>query len=141
MNSSGTVKHEGIVSKVEGNRITVSFMAQSACGECSAKNLCQISEQKEKEIVIENPSQSFRPGEPVQIIMHSSMGLRAVFLGYVIPFILLIAALAIGDKIFSDELYVGLFGLGVAGMYYLALYLFRDIVSGKFSFTIRKMHE
>lgn len=140
MEYSGVIEHTGVVSKIEGHRITVSFLAQSACGACGAKSLCQISEQKEKEVEITDFSGNFYVGEIVNVFMKKTAGLQAVWYGYFVPFMVMLAALIAGSLLFSREWETGVLAISTVLLYYFVLYLFRKRIAGKFTFYIKKLH-
>lgn len=139
MDNSGIIEHAGVVSKIDGHRITVSILAQSACAACGAKNLCNIAEQKEKKVEINDDSETYRIGENVSIFMKQSSGLRAIWYGYFIPFLFMLAGLISGNFLFAKEWQIGLFALGITILYYFFLYFLRKRLAEKFTFYIKKL--
>jgi len=139
MESPTIIEHQGIVSRIEGNRITVAFIAQSACGACNAKNFCQVAEQKEKEVQVTDSTGRFQVGETVNLVMHQSMGTRAVFLAYVVPFILMILSLICTNAIAHNEIVSAFIALGVLALYYIILSFFKHYIAKSFSFHIEKL--
>lgn len=139
MDNSGIIEHAGVVSKIEGHRITVSILAQSACAACGAKNLCHIAEQKEKEVEINDDSRTYYVGENVSVFMKQSSGLRAVWYGYFIPFLVMLAGLISGNYLFTREWQTGLFAIGIIILYYIFLYFLRKRIAEKFTFYIKKL--
>ena len=139
MDNSGIIEHAGVVSNVDGHRITVSILAQSACAACGAKNLCHVADQKEKEVEINDNSGTYRIGERVSVFMKQSSGLRAVWYGYFIPFLVMMAGLIVGNLLFSLEWQTGLFAIGVTTLYYFFLYFLRKYIAKKFTFYIKKL--
>jgi sigma-E factor negative regulatory protein RseC len=73
----------------------------------------------------------------VTIRMKQSSGHIAVFLGYVMPLILLVAVLIILISLSVPELTAGLGALAVLIPYYFILYIFRNKISRKFIFTLK----
>jgi len=69
--------------------------------------------------------------------MGKSMGKRAVFLGYILPFIVLLATLIISLNLFDDEGIAGLIAFGILIPYYFILYLFKDKLRNSFEFRLR----
>ena len=87
------IKHQGIVEKVDGRHVIVRIVQTSACAACSAKGLCNASESKEKQIDVYESNPSYRIGEEVVLCGSTTMGMRAVFLAFGIPVLLLLFAL------------------------------------------------
>jgi sigma-E factor negative regulatory protein RseC len=130
------VHHEGIVQKNSGDFVTVNISSVSACSSCHAKGSCNVSESEAKIIEV-NGNYDVRPGDPVTILMKQSMGYSALFLGYILPFFLIIASLIILSSIEFAELTAGLFSLAMLVPYYTILFLFRKQINKKFDFTLK----
>ena len=56
--ASGIIEHEGIVSRVEGDRVYVKITSQSACGTCKAREACGLAEAQEKIVEVTTPERS-----------------------------------------------------------------------------------
>ncbi len=88
------ITHPGIVQSIENNRVQVMILAESACVSCKAKSVCSVSEMKEKVIdVIKEPGRDYKIGERVNVIMQKSLGPKAIFLGYLLPFLIVVSIL------------------------------------------------
>jgi positive regulator of sigma E activity len=131
-----SIEHEGIVQKSDNNSVTVSIISSAACSGCHAEGICSLSGREEKIIEIQG-IYKVHPGDSVTIQMKQSSGNIAVFLGYVMPLILLVAILIILVSLSVPELTAGLGALAVLIPYYLILYVFRNRISKKFTFTLK----
>lgn len=133
------IKHRGIVEKVEGSHVVVRIVQTSACAACSAKGLCNASESKEKQIDVYEVNASYRIGEEVVLCGTTSMGMRAVFLAFGIPMLLLLVALFVTMRVTDgDALVSSLVALFAVVPYYLVIYFMKDKLNKTFSFTIEK---
>ena len=133
------IKHRGIVEKVEGAHVVVRIVQTSACAACSAKGLCNASESKEKQIDVFEAGASYRIGEEVVLCGSTSMGMRAVFLAFGIPMLLLLFALFVSMQVTDgDALVSSLVALFAVVPYYLVIYFMKDKLNKTFSFTIEK---
>ena len=133
------IKHRGIVEKVEGSHVVVRIVQTSACAACSAKGLCNASESKEKQIDVFEAGASYRIGEEVVLCGSTSMGMRAVFLAFGIPMLLLLFALFVSMQVTDgDALVSSLVALFAVVPYYLVIYFMKDKLNRTFSFTIEK---
>ena len=133
------IKHRGIVEKVEGAHVVVRIVQTSACAACSAKGLCNASESKEKQIDVFEADASYRIGEEVVLCGSTSMGMRAVFLAFGIPMLLLLFALFVSMQVTDgDALASSLVALFAVVPYYLVIYFMKDKLNRTFSFTIEK---
>ena len=133
------IKHRGIVEKVEGSHVVVRIVQTSACAACSAKGLCNASESKEKQIDVYEVNASYRIRELVVLCGTTSMGMRAVFLAFGIPMLLLLVALFVTMRVTDgDALVSSLVALFAVVPYYLVIYFMKDKLNKTFSFTIEK---
>jgi len=138
MRDSRSVEHKGVVEKVDGAMVRVGFAAQSACSGCHAKGTCSLSEVDAKFVEVKNDSMELNVGDSVDIILQQRQGFRALWLGYVLPFLIMVTSLIVVVAITDREGLAGLIGISVLVPYYLGLYILRDRVREKFEFKIRK---
>lgn len=137
------VKHSGIVERINGNYLQVKITQATSCSACSIKNHCTSAESKEHLIdVYDKEVAQYHVGDEVWIIGSTSMGRKAVWYGYLLP-LLILMALIIGLTSWwgnDSELSVALYSLGCIFLYYLLLYYFgKDKMKKTFSFTLSKM--
>ncbi len=137
-NSKDTIIHPGIIRKVEDDRIIVNIIAQSACASCYAKGMCSVADMEEKSIEVHRkPGHNYKPGEKVTVAMEKSLGTKAVIIGYVIPFLIVLISLIILSIITNNQGFVGLISLSLLIPYYLGVYLMRDKLKKTFIFRIQ----
>ena len=132
------VSHKGIVKSVTPELTTVEIMSLSACAECNAKGMCGIADSEIKEISVPtDPYSDHKPGDEVEVMLKKSMGLKAVWISYVIPlFILMILILSL-SSVTVHEVYAGLGAIAGVALYYLLIYIFRDRLAKDFVFYIK----
>ena len=129
------IKHTGVVEAINGNNCYVRILQHSACSGCSAQRLCNSSESKEKIITVLLNGEDVQVGETVNIEGTVVQGLRAVYICYMIPLVLLIVSVYLGVRLSGDMLGVFL-SLGVLAIYYIVLYLRRNKLKNQFEYTI-----
>jgi sigma-E factor negative regulatory protein RseC len=141
MSAAQNVCHPGVVESVGPHLIRVNILSRSACGSCHAKSSCSLGESQDKTIDIYplEDSASFTIGEQVEVIMQESMGLKALFWGYITPFIFVLLTLILLVSITGNEKLAGLISLATLFPYYVSLYFFRHSLKKTFSFSIRKI--
>ena len=132
------VSHKGIVKSVTPELTTVEIVSLSACAECHAKGMCGIADSEIKEISVPtDPYSDHKPGDEVEVMLKKSMGLKAVWISYVIPlFILMILILSL-SSVTVHEVYAGLGAIAGVALYYLLIYIFRDRLAKDFVFYIK----
>lgn len=138
MPSGKPIEHIGIIHKIDGFNIQVSFSDQPACSGCHAKNVCSIAGMEKKSVDIVQTG-NFKIGEKVMVILKKSLGYKALLLGYLIPFIIVLLFLVLFSIFLNNELLAGLYSLLVLIPYYMILYRFRENIRREFSFLIRKL--
>ena len=139
--TNNTIKHLGIVENIQGSHLSVRIVQTSACAACSAKGHCSSADSKDKIIdIIDTAASSYRVGEKVMVIGETSMGMMAVVLAFIIPFILLIFSLFLFMALMENELYSALLSLAILIPYYFILWLNKTRLKQKFSFTIKPIN-
>lgn len=139
--TNNTIKHLGIVENIQGSHLSVRIIQTSACAACSAKGHCSSADSKDKIIDINDAAaSSYQIGEQVMVIGETSMGMSAVALAFIIPFVLLIFTLFILMAWIGNELYAALFSLVALIPYYFVLWLNKTRLKQHFSFTIKPIN-
>lgn len=144
------IKHDGIVIAVNGDgTVRVRIVQTSACAACKAKAMCASAESKEKEILAlfvgeeakrrEGERQDIKIGDEVVVMVQQKMGWKAILLAYMLPFIVMMTVVAIGNGLLGiREEVIGTAALCAMGVYYIVLGFFKDKIQKDFSFTARK---
>ncbi len=138
MESNTNVAHEGIVEKIAGTQVRVRFVAHSACSACHAKGVCSISDSEEKFVDVTNTLTGLSVGDRVEVLLAQNQGFKAVFFGYGLPLIILLAVIFICNGITGREGFSALIGLGSLAPYYLLVFLFRKRITRSIEFKLRK---
>ena len=135
--SEETISHEGIITKITDDSLEVKITAQSACALCHAKSACGMGEQAEKILTVPRPEgKEFQLMQKVKVIMAINQGNKAAVLAYLIPIILLLAALFICLGLGLSEGLSALIGIVALVPYYMILYTQRDKLKRRFEYRI-----
>ncbi len=137
MKKDEVIEHEAIVKEVNEKAIIVNVLAKSACISCQLKKVCSISDFKEKSVEVLKEDNKVKPGDKVIVYLSQDLGLKAVFLGYVLPFIIVVLTLIIFLEFTGNELASGLISLTVLIPYYLFVYLFRHKIRKRYKFKLK----
>ncbi len=132
------ISHDGIVDSLEGNEVVVKITGYAACHECHARAACKVTEGNDKYLRLKSSSDDFRTGDRVRVFLDRSLGFRALFLGYILPFLLVMTALVIASALKCSELLAGGLSLSILAPYYMGLKLFRKKLDRQFSCFIQK---
>ena len=132
------IKHEGVVETIDEQGITVRFLSSSACAGCHAKGICSLADSKEKKVVIETCGNHYIPGEKVNIVLARSLGFKALFLGYILPFLTVLFTLILVYGLTKREGLAGITALLVLVPYYLLLKTFSHRLTKEFVFKLGK---
>lgn len=139
--TNNTIKHLGLVENIQGSHLSVRIVQTSACAACSVKGHCSSADSKDKIIdIIDTAAASYQVGENVMVVGETSMGMQAVALAFIIPFVLLIFTLFLFMALIENELYAALLSLAVLVPYYYILWLNKTRLKQKFSFTIKPIN-
>jgi sigma-E factor negative regulatory protein RseC len=137
MQNENTIEHSGIVKSVDANHAIVDIVAHPACSGCIASGICDLSEEKNKEIrTLSDPG--IKAGDRVLVVMKQSLGFRALFLGYLMPFIIVMVILIVMTALGLSEALAGISALLALVPYYAFIYFRKEKIGRSFSFTIKK---
>lgn len=132
------VTHKGKVVKMTPQVTTVAILQHGACSECHAAGLCGMGEMAEKLVEVPtDPYAFYGVGDEVEVLLKASMGMKAVWLAYFIPLLVLLAVVLPLSALHVGEVVTGICALVAVGLYYLLLYLFRDKLKNEYIFTIK----
>lgn len=132
------VAHKGKVVKMTPQVTTVAILQHGACSQCHAAGLCGMADMAEKMVEVPtDPYAFYGVGDEVEVVLKASMGLKAVWLAYCIPLLVLMAVVLPLSALKVGEVITGISALAAVGLYYLLLYLFRDALRNEYVFTIK----
>ena len=132
------VMHTGQVVSMTPKTTTVQIVSQSACAQCHAAGLCGLSEYTEKAIQVPtDPYATYSVGDEVQVVLKASMGMKAVWIAYFFPLVVLLAVALGLIALGVSEVVSGLAGIAAVGLYYLGVWLLRDRLQNEYVFTIQ----
>lgn len=134
------VEQKGIVIKKQENKVVVKIEQKSTCSSCHARGACTSLDKKDKEIEITTKDvENYSIGDEVIITISTKLGMKAVFIAFVLPLILIVVALFLSIKIFSlSQSLSALISLLVLSAYYFFLYKQNLFLSKQFNFTIKE---
>ncbi len=132
------VSHKGKVVKMTPQVTTVAILQHGACSQCHAAGLCGMADIAEKAVEVPtDPYASYGVGDEVEVLLKATMGLKAVWLAYFVPLLVLLGVVMALIGLGVAEVPAGLSGMGAVALYYLLLYLFRDKLKKEYIFTIK----
>ncbi len=134
------IEHQGVIKEIDDNMVKVSILSKSSCTSCQVKGACSVSEIEEKIIDIKCDTTQYKKGEIIDVYYKQSLGFRALFLGYILPFLIVLFSLIIIINLGYSEGIAGLSSILLLIPYYLALYLIRKKLKETFSFSIKKIN-
>ena len=132
------VSHKGRVVRMTPQVTTVAIEQHSACAQCHAAGLCGLSDVVEKAVEVPtDPYAGYGVGDEVEVLLKASMGMKAVWLAYFLPLVVLLAVILGLICLGVGEVAAGLSGIAAVGVYYFLLWLFRDRLRNEYIFTIK----
>lgn len=138
MAKKNEIIHDGKIIEITPDFTSVEIVSSSACSSCHAKGLCGMSEEHEKVIMVPtDPYSEYAVGDDVKVATKMTMGLKAVWISYVIPLAILMILILSLSSVIGNEFLMG--GVAIAGVavYYFFIWLFRDRLSDQFEFYIK----
>jgi len=96
------ITEEGTIKRIVGQKAWVTTHRSEACHQCEAKGVCHsLGSGKEVEILADNEAHA-APGDRVLLALESRPLLKATFLIYMVPIILMIVGAFIGSRVASQ---------------------------------------
>ncbi|MCI6492225.1 MAG: SoxR reducing system RseC family protein [Bacteroidales bacterium] len=134
-----SIAHDGIIVEITPDFTTVEILSSSACASCHAKGLCGMSEEEKKLIMVPtDPYTVYSEGQQVKVMTKKSMGLKAVWISYVIPLLILLILILSLSSVIGNEAYVGLAAIAGVALYYFVIWLLRNKLESEFVFYIEE---
>ena len=138
MRKKAEIAHEGRILEINPDFTTVEILSSSACASCHAKGLCGMSEEEKKIIMVPtDPYTFYEKGDSVYVMTKKTMGLKAVWISYVIPLVILLILILSLSPVIGNEAYTGLAAIGGVALYYFVIWLIRDKLENGFMFYIK----
>lgn len=139
MSAKNEISHTGTIVGITPEYTTVEIIAQSACAACHARGMCGVADESQKIIMVPtDPYAGYKVGDEVSVMLKRSMGMKAVWISYVIPLLILMILILSLSSVTVHEVYAGLAAIGGVALYYLVIYLFRDKLAKDFVFYIKE---
>ena len=136
---SNKIKHAGVVDGVEGECVRVRILQSSACCACKVAAHCNASETKEKIIdVMDADASHYQKGDQVMVVADTAVGFRASLYGYLLPLILMVVTLVGVLAATHSEGLAAVSALGILIPYYFLLFLMRNKLRNRLSFTLER---
>ena len=136
---SNKIKHAGVVDGVEGECVRVRILQSSACSACKVAAHCNASETKEKIIdVMDADASHYQKGDQVMVVADTAVGFRASLYGYLLPLILVVVTLVGVLAATHSEGLAAVSALGILIPYYVLLFLMRNKLRNRLSFTLER---
>lgn len=134
-----TIEHQGVIISINNQIAQVRIEQTSACASCHVKSMCGASERSEKIIDAHISDSSLKVDDQVTIIGQKSLGMQAILLAYVLPFVVIVSVLFIVNTFTTNEMIIGTCALASLIPYFIILRLMRNKIQAKFQFfAIRK---
>lgn len=133
------ISHSGIVETVSEGCVSVRILQTSACAACKVSGYCHAAEAKEKIVdVFDCDLAKYSTGQEVIVTASTAVARKALLLGFVMPFLLVLAVLVVVLLLTNNEGVAALAALGSLLPYYFLIWLRRDNIRRDISFQIEE---
>ena len=138
MSSNSEISHRGRIVSITPEVTTVEIVSESACAACHAKGLCSLGDSTVKQVELPTRGwDNYSVGQEVSVVLRASMGHKAVWLAYVLPLVVMVAALLGTLAAGGSELLAGGVAIGAVALWYLVLWLLRGRLRNEYIFNIK----
>ena len=135
---SNRISHSGVIDKIDGDHVQVRIVQTSACAACKVAGYCNAAESKVKmvDVFCDSVAKQLSVGQTVTVTVSRQVATQALLWAFGLPFLLMVSVLIIVLKWTGSEGLAALSGLGILVPYFIALWLFRDRMRDRLSFSI-----
>ncbi len=134
-----SIEHTAIIENIDGQIVDLVMQVEGACQSCKAQKLCGMGDAGEKRLSVHAPDAGdFEVGGQVIVSISPSMGVNAVAVSYIYPFLVMLGTLLALTGLGATELTAGLSALGALVVYFLVIRIFRKKLDRAVEFKIRK---
>ena len=133
----------GVVVDVKPKEVVVKIEQKSTCANCHSRGACTSFDKKDKEIeVATDKAADYKIGDKVKVSISTKLGMKAVFIAFVLPFVFLMIAIVLSLKVFDlSEALSCLIAISVMGIYYFILFKRKKSLRKQFVFKIHHCNE
>lgn len=134
------VEQCGRVVEVVPGKVTVNIVSSSMCASCHAKGACGTLDTKDKKIEVKTEDYNkYKVNDSVTVYMDRKLGFKAVFLGFLFPFLIMISLIFINKYLYPEilDIYLALISITSLVIYYFMIYLLRNKIDKEFVFKIK----
>lgn len=133
----------GVVVDVKPKEVVVKIEQKSTCANCHSRGACTSFDKKDKEIeVATDKAADYKIGDKVNVSISTKLGMKAVFIAFVLPFVFLMIAIVLSLKVFDlSEALSCLIAISVMGIYYFILFKRKKSLRKQFVFKIHHCNE
>ena len=135
---SNRISHSGVIDKIDGDHVQVRIVQTSACAACKVAGYCNAAESKVKmvDVFCDSVAKQLSVGQTVTVTVSRQVATQALLWAFGLPFLLMVSVLIIVLKWTGSEGLAALSGLGILVPYFIVLWLFRDRMRDRLSFSI-----
>jgi sigma-E factor negative regulatory protein RseC len=137
MSNKAKIEHKGTVKEILDDLLLVKIVPESSCQSCRAKMFCG-ADGEEKIIEVSSWDEDYETGESVMVMLKESLGFKALFYGYIAPFLVILFSIVFMLSLGLNEGLTAIISLLLLAPYYGILYLYKDKLKKEFTFSIRK---
>jgi positive regulator of sigma E activity len=138
MDTSVCIEQKGTVEEITSHYIRVKTRRDVLCGHCNAQGICYMGDGAERIIEINNFTSDIKLGDTVGITISRGMGNKAIVLGYLVPFLILVGTLLMLSQVGLEEWLTGVLSISALIPYFFMLFLLRNRLRKTFRFSARK---
>ncbi len=133
------IEHPGVIEEINDNNLLVRIQPQSACASCHSKSYCGVADNNDKIVEITvTDNKTYNKGDEVTIMLEQNLGFKALFVGYLIPFLILVVSLIILIEITKNEGLSALIAFTLMLPYYFILYRLKNKLKKTFTFRLKR---
>ena len=134
------ITHKGRIVEIGPTVAVVSFVSSPACGGCHAAGLCGASGMKDKRVEVPAfEAKGYSVVDEVEVALRTTLGLKAVWMAYVIPLLVLVGVVLALTASGWGEVAAGGMAVAAVALYYGGLWLLRGRLARQYEFYLKSL--
>jgi len=133
-----SITHEGVIEEISDKKLFIRLSRLPACSDCHAKGICSVPDSADGEVMVADRKNGIRKGDHVMVSITRSHAYRALIIGYILPFLLVLGTAILFSAFQAREWLTALLALAVLVPYYLLVRQLSARIERTFTFSVTK---
>jgi sigma-E factor negative regulatory protein RseC len=133
-----SITHEGVIESISDKKLFIRLSRLPACADCHARGICPVPDTAGGELMVTDRAEGLEQGDRVVVSVTRPVAYKAVWLGYVLPLILVLATMILFTALRVEEWVSALLSVSVLAPYFILIRLLDRRIERSVTFSVSK---